>query len=310
MSAERPAKSTIRDLWVDVVRRRKSGVGSNIPFYVTLPGAAGLDLKHLIDHGLIATTESGAIADKDNRRVIAVEKDSLAVLELQRSFPGLKILQSDIYSRLHGSSPIVFPTGQGKDPFIAAVINLDFNDSFLFRNGVFPILEAVVKIATLQTAQSPPYDWTLLLTVQGEVRWPGDTQLAAQRFLAEQCTLCPPYDQGCKRLFGDPLYGRINAEPPVAMHICERVDQQHILMAFVPAQIIRRVYTMGWRVEVTHNLRYGGEAGNTAPMATWIMDFVRDPRAASTPHTVLTDGLGTVLQGAGRVTEDGDLVLL
>jgi hypothetical protein len=80
-------------------------------------------------------------------------------------------------------------------------------------------------------------------------------------------------------------------------------------MAFVPVRIAHRVHTIGWRIEVTRNLRYGGEAG-VAPMVTWIIRFIADPRASATPHRVLGEGLNTVLRAAGCVTADGTLVEL
>jgi hypothetical protein len=307
MHAERPAKAAIRALWVEVVRRRKAELPQSVPFYLTLPGAAGLDLKLLIEEGLIESTESGAIAEADNMRVIAVEKDSMAVLELQLNFLGLKIIENDFYNGLHGFSQIAFPSGRDRATFTAGVINLDLNDPIVYKNGLFPVIEAVVKIASLQAAATPRHDWTLLLTAQGEISWPQEVQEAAQRFLDEQCRLCPEFDTGCKRLFGDPLYGQVRNEEPFEMTSCQTVEQQMLLMAFIPAKLASRVYNTGWRVDTVRILHYGGELG-AAPMVTWILDFCWDHRASSTPNEVLMAALRRALDGVGYVTAEGDLV--
>src|SRR5215831_7727151 len=98
MAEERPAKNHVRGIWVEEVRQQKAMSSAERLYYLTLAGRSGLDIKLLIEAKVIATTESGAISDTDNRRVVAVEKDSPAVLEIQRRFPGLKVLEGDIFN--------------------------------------------------------------------------------------------------------------------------------------------------------------------------------------------------------------------
>lgn len=303
MSADRPAKRSIRELWIEAVREHEGRTQSEVPLYLTMPGAAGYDIQLLIDRGIVEVTESGAIADTANPPIVAVEKDSLAILEIQRRFPGLKVLESDLLNALHGTSSVTFPGGSQRDLFRATVVNLDFNGPLLHVGTTFPMLEAVVKLAALHT--HPTWiDWTLLLTIHAEILWSESVQEDARRFLGEHCSLHAPLNDGCRALLGEGLHERLFAADPINLRSLSVMEQQIVLMAFVPVRIARQVHATGWRIEVVHNLRYGGEAG-TAPMVTWVMDFIADSRALATPQTVLKEGLDTVLRGAGYVGIDG-----
>ena len=209
MAALRPGKAVVRQLWVKEVQMRKPLTPSDIPFYLTLPGAQGFDIQALIDAGLIDITENNAIGDIDNRRVIAVEKDSLSVLELQRKFPGLKVIEGDIFDQLRGASPIVYPTGEQQRIMRSTTINLDLNGPLLYRNSEFPILESVSKLEALH--RSPrALDWSLLLTLQGEMTWNEVGQQAAESLLLEKCKEHAKLASGCERLLGNELYSRIS----------------------------------------------------------------------------------------------------
>ena len=85
MAQTRAEKQTMRKLWAQLVRRV---AGFSVPpaFYLTLPGANGLDIKELIDQGLITATEVGGIHGSDQDKLLAVEASPAAVLQLQRRF--------------------------------------------------------------------------------------------------------------------------------------------------------------------------------------------------------------------------------
>jgi hypothetical protein len=178
----------------------------------------------------------------------------------------------------------------------------------LYRATAFPILEAIAKLATLHTVPRP-IEWTLLLTLLGDLPWSATVQHEVQRFLAEQWSLHPSLSESCQARLGEDLHKRLLADAPVDLGSLSSTEKQALLMAFVPMRIAYRVHTSGWRIEVTRNLRYGGEAG-VAPMVTWIIGFIADPRASATPNTVLREGLDTVLRAAGYITADGTLVEL
>ena len=52
MGEERPDKERMRQLWVDAVVAA-GGNADGPPFYLTLAGAQGLDVKRMVDYGLV-----------------------------------------------------------------------------------------------------------------------------------------------------------------------------------------------------------------------------------------------------------------
>ena len=124
MAADRPEKSTMRGLWVEEVQRLAGG-DTDVPLYLTMPGARGGDIQALIDAGIIDLTETNAVADPEKTRLVAVENSPQAIVELQRHFPGLKILQEPIESLLHSDKLTAWPEGEHKKFFRARVVNFD-----------------------------------------------------------------------------------------------------------------------------------------------------------------------------------------
>jgi hypothetical protein len=218
------------------------------------------------------------------------------------------VIERNLFDELRGTSPIAFPEGPQQTLYRATVINLDFNGPLLYRATAFPILEAIAKLATLRTVPGT-IEWTLLLTLLGDLPWSATVQHDVQRFLAEQWSLHPSLSESCQALLGEDLYKRLLADAPLDLGSLSPTEKQTLLMAFVPMRIAYRVHTAGWRIEVRRNLRYGGEAG-VAPMVTWIIDFIADPRASATPNTVLRESLDTVFRAAGYITADGTIVQL
>lgn len=306
MSEKRPAKQVIRGLWVDEVRYRKPSTPSSVPFYLTLAGANGLDIQALISAGLIETTENKvSIADVDNRRVIAVERDSPSVLMLQRKYPGLKVVEGNIFNYLRGTSPITYPTGADQRMMRASVINLDLNGPLGHEPAGFPVLEAIVKLGALHKA-SDTVQWSLLLTLRGEVIWDEPTQRDAQSLLRDAWESQETLARGCENLLGSTLYAKIKSSEYVDFSTQEMSIQQSFLMVFVPVTLAQRINPQGWRLQVIRSVRYGA-GPSTAPMVMWIMRFLLDARSAGTPSAVMRDSLSSAVSSCAQIDEQGVL---
>jgi hypothetical protein len=106
-------------------------------------------------------------------------------------------------------------------------------------------------------------------------------------------------------LLGNDLYERILATQDVPLSDLSPEEQQALLMTLVPKQIGQLVVDQGWRTETVRNLRYGG--GLHAPMVTWIINFVDDPRARTTRNTVYRESLRALFVGCAQIEEDGDM---
>lgn len=306
MAAERADKAAVRQLWVEAVRRRKADTPAGVPFYLTLPGE-GRDIEVLIAAGLVGRTENGQIAEADASRVIAIEKDSRAVLSLKKKFPGLKVITGDLADMLQGYSPFSWPGTSNRPPYRATVINLDFNQAFAHGKSDFNAIAIVQKIAALHTAPPDNTDWTLLLTLQGEVNWPADVQLDARKMVGAWSQDSSAYEIGCRaRLLGQALLDACvdTANHQVALHQLSRPAQQQFLMAFVPAIITYRLFSDGWRVRTAVNLRYGGVDG-AAPMVTFVLDVEYDGVTSAGLVAALRASLDTVAADPRALLSDG-----
>lgn len=308
MAAERPAKKTVRALWVPEVRKRKFLTAREIPFYLTLAGAKGLDLQTLIEAGVIETTETMAIKEGDNRRVIAVERDDRSVLELQRNFAGLAIRTGDIFEILQGISPIAFPTGETRRVCRASVVNLDFNIALQYRSGTFRVLEAVVKLGSLHVMQ-PPVPWTLFLTVNSNINWEEAVSASVQVMVIEQCRANPMLESGCMKLLGQDIYKELEEGNYVNLADLTPDGQQAFLMIFVPVWLALKINPQGWQLRVVKNMRYGGEPG-VAPIVSWIMEFEPDERVGGTPQARMRESLESVVSECYEIDADGEAARL
>lgn len=311
MAAERPEKTTVRTLWVDEVRAANGSTPpEDVPLYVTLPGAAGRDIQALVDAGLIRVTETGAIAEEDGLRVVAVEHSPGAVIELQRRFPGLKILEQPLHSLLHSTSPLTWPVGEHKRFFRGQVINLDLDSPLIAQtdNGqlTFPALALIRKLCTLH-AQAPLVAWSLCLTLHGGVAWDRETEQLACRFLKSNFDSDADFSAAARTTLGDALHQSI-CEDPDSVVVGERqpAERQRLLMVLVPKRIAFDVHRDGWYVETIENIRYGG-THRRAPMVTWVLRFHWDVRASTQPDAVYRDALATTLQRCGHIDTSGNL---
>jgi len=308
MQSDRPEKKTMRQLWVDVVRAVNENPVQDVPLYLTLSGAEGRDIQMLLDNGLITQTETGAIDTESSGRVIAVERSPEATLELQKRFPGLKILETDIGTLLHGDRLTRFPSGNDEIYCRAKIVNLDLNQTLRASEDedqiVFPVITWIRKLCQIH-GRPPRINWYLCLTLHGEIGWSPDVCKEMQEFLKENFEGDGDFANSCRNFMGDQFYNEIASENDIDFSHLNTGLQQKILMIFVPKRIAQQINQDSWRVSTQHNIRYGGSAGR-APMVSWILHFHSDRRAASRPSKVYRESLNTILDATIFIDEKGN----
>jgi hypothetical protein len=310
MHAARSEKSTIREIWIDVLKRYdRQHSGSTGLLYVMLPGAEGREIDLLVEHNLIELTEIGSIAQESMTRIAAVESSPLAVGVLQRKFPGLKIYQTNFAALVRGHGLLSYPQGDERNCCRARVINLDLNETLAVRDdgsAAFPILIWIQKLGEMHAAY-PRLDWCLYLTLHGEVHWTKQLSETVRIYLQENFGRAELFSRYARTLLGAELHEQIfSGAGELDVAALPREQQQKILMAFVPKKIADLVRTQHWRLETESNLRYG-QPGH-APMVTWIIHFKHDLRAAGIPDAVYVESLNGVLAVAGRIELDGSVI--
>lgn len=308
MSEDRPAKAYVRAFWIEAVAR--AGHDGPEPTYMTLCGSAGPEIQLLIDAGVINTTETGAVSAEDGARVIAVESSPDAVLELQKRFPGLKILDHSIHDVISSASPTSWPTGDKRRFCRAKIINLDFDKSLsaetVAGQVVFKDLDVVAKLAQLHGIDEP-LDWHLFITYNASIAWSAPVKSAVLAFLRENFVLEPNFRQECEELMGQSLVAMIDNDEVTGIDGISRSEAQALLMAFVPKKIAQLVHNKGWLVRTDRNLRYGG-VGTAAPMVTFALSFAWDTRSTATPLAVYRDSVKGVFANVGAITDEGEFV--
>jgi hypothetical protein len=309
MSQDRPEKQAVRELWLNsLINYANAFPNDAYPLYLTLSGAEGRDIQLLIDNGLLELTEAGSVASSMKHRVIAVESNTRAVVELNRRFPGLKIFEQPFKNLVRSESATRWPDGQDERFCRARVVNLDLNQSLNDEGSGgelrFPILLWIQKLSQLHAQDR--IEWSLCLTLHGEIPWSPQTCRAIQEYLAENFAREPSFKDACRRLLEDELFDAVLGDDICLFYERALDEQQRLLMAVVPKKIVEMVYQHGWKAHTSHNLRYGGSNGR-APMVTWIIDFAWEPRAFQTPDAVYRESLSLVLSGAGRIAEDGTI---
>lgn len=309
MDQQRPEKQTIRSLWVEEVKTVAARFpDSEEPWYLTLSGAEGYDIQLIIDNGLISLTEIDSISESDQNKIVAIERSNRAIAELQSKFVGLKIKEVDFRDLIRGEGQFSWPQGTDRQLCRAHVVNLDLNAPLVARQDqgriVFPVLEWVRKLCQIH-ASSPHTDWTLCLTLHGEVVWPQDVDRYTREFLFENFRREPVFAQSCRAFLGDALVQLLMQNTAVSFMEWDRDDQQKFIMVMVPKLVARLVHIEGWQVKTERNLRYGG--GSCAPMVAWIVRFTWDSSASATPDAVYRDALRNILSGAGLVNANGEI---
>jgi len=312
METDRPAKRTVRALWVERVATAAQEPPTDAPLYLTLPGAAGHDIQALIDADLLHQTETGALASGDVDKVVAVEFDHASIASLQTRFPGLRILEDRLENILHSTRLTVWPTGETKRFLRARVVNLDLNAGLTCEIQAsqlrFPIVELVRKIAILH-GEDVPLDWTLCLTLDARIHWGHEETQRIRGFLRRNFDRVPNFEDGTRFLLGTDVHGRLFGEDQVDFGALEHPVRQMILMSIVPKAIAYVVHENGWRIETIHNLTYGGEEG-AAAMVTWIMSFRWDQRSSTDADIVYQESLDLIHSNCAAISANGRIAEL
>jgi hypothetical protein len=263
----------------------------------------------MIQSGLIIQTEVGSIAEDDVDKVVAVEQDNSAIASLNRILPGLRIKEVQFRNLVRSEGPFSWPEGEDIRFCRALVVNLDLNQPLSAQlegqDIIFPVLAWVKKICMLH-GRHPRKDWTLCLTLHGEISWPERVNQWINSFLRENINREPEFATGCQRLLGPDLYSlATQLDAPDYSQVC-RTEQQALIMVFVPKLLAHLVHNDGWRTETRWNLRYG-ESGE-APMVTWVIRFVWDEHGTSTPDALYRAALRGIFEKTGHINQNGDII--
>lgn len=311
MAEDRPEKQRMRALWADAYERAKDARPGPAPQprLLAMPGLAAGDIQVLIDRGLVEVTETTAIAAAELPNIAALESNLAAIAALKNRFPGMRIIRDTVRNALHSEAGAIYPVGDHKLLLRADMVNLDLNQPLVARfvgtQLEFPVLRYVQKLAQLH-ADAPRVDWTLCLTLHGEVHWEAAAREAVCRFLAENCAREPAFADAMRGLLGEEAYAAIRAVLPDNLPLDDFHMQQLLLMVCVPKRILNDVHTQGWALTCRHNVRYGG-ADRRAPMVSWIIDFVEDARGATEPDALYRECLRAVLDNTASIDGEGQL---
>lgn len=310
MLAERIEKKAVRALWLAAVKEvAQEYPETDVPWYLTLSGAEAHDIQLLIDEGLLALTEVRSIQEKDQHKVVAVENSNQAILDLQRKLPGLKIKRAPFQDLIRGNDVFRWPEGDDEKYCRAHIVNLDLNDPL---RGItcggqvnFPVLSWIRKLCQLHS-RAPRYDWTLCLTLHGEVVWPQEVNIWIRNFFAENLRREPDFAKACREFLGEELVTQVTDCAAIDFCTLDRTGQQKIIMVMVPKMIARLVHSEGWKVSTQRNLSYGQEG--CAPMVTWIVRFTWSSDGSATPDALYRAALKDIFSWAGIVTDRGKII--
>src|SRR5579862_4357026 len=285
MAAGRPDKQQVRVMWGTQVKHASHDLSMNETLYLTLAGAYGHDVRHLVDIGIIQLTETGAVAPSETSKIVAVERGLTAYTELRERFPGLTVMNRSIEGLAGGDQdPTVYP---GKDDKVrralrARVVNFDYNQPLFVKADDktgwlhYPQLILIQKLAQLH-ASTNPVNWVLLLTLNGQIEWPPSANDSVREFLAENIDAHAAFAADARRCLGEDLVNNIADDDTVDFAKLSAREQQLIISALVPKKIATLVHNSGWKTTTTANWIYGGTDA-AAPMCTWAIQFSRDSR--------------------------------
>ncbi len=303
MSNTRPAKDTIRRLWVEQANERSAEAKKlDIPLYFTLPGAAGLDVQALIDEELVRLNESGGIHDDDTNLIVALESDMRAYGQLKSRFPGLAV-QNLRVEELLGKHPDWYPTAKIKKLCRAAVVNLDFNGPLkVADDGSIKSIMLVEKFARMHEGNVDRLvaPWALCITYRALIAGDPTRVHDQQAFLLDQVS------------HSEELKATIEAAAPWLLEADydlsaenDEIRLQRSLGCLVPALIIRAVGHHGWRVTAAHIVRYGHDAQTTAAMVSFVFNMSWDEATVAQSNAAARQDHGTLLDAMVIVDADG-----
>lgn len=305
MQARRPDKEFVRALWLERVRRFANTEEDDSYLYLTLCGAEGLDIALLIEERIIKVTETGAITRESSEKIVVVENRPQAAAALRKKFPGLKVVDQPFANLVHGETQTRFPTGHHQDYCSARVVNLDLNCCLIGtphgRGIKFDELLWIKKLGQLHV-DARKREWTLCLTLHGEVKWDVATARHIRQFLLENFELSEKFSSDAKSLLGTSLFNLVTTSAADELLKLSRIDQQRLLMVVVPKKILELLQDQGWQVDTSENMRYGGVPN--APMVSWIMHFA-EPEEHATNHKLYRSNLEKLLLAVRHVDSKG-----
>jgi hypothetical protein len=317
MADERPEKDTMRELWADCLEPLADGEferdGSEPPLYLGLCGARGLDILKFVERGIVARTETGAIAEADLGKIVAIEADTEAAEKLRDEFFGLDVFDTKLEQLLQMPSDVAWPGKKLRRILRARIVNLDVNQALEARvkqsQLQFPLVKMIEKFAVLH-AQDPHVNWSLCLTLHADLALDPGALGRIASFLAENFEKEETFGVASSGLLGDDLYQQLAQGkcPDDFFDDLQPDDIQSLLMALIPKRIISDTHRHGWKVTTRRNLRYGGEP--VAPMVSWILDFEWDPRGTSAPQQLYSESLGGAVATVEQIGVTGDVVAL
>ena len=312
MAVERPAKQALRQQWLEQVRTVMGGATDKQCLYLTLPGALGRDIEVLAEDGIVRRTETGAIDERDQHLVVAIESNDAAILELQHRFPGLRVLQDDLRNLLHSDSMLAWPAKNIRNYFRALVINLDLNqclDSVGPGDAPeFPVLRLIEKIAAIHD-EGGTSEWTLCLTLHGEVHWAPTLSKRIQSFLHENISRSGEFAAACSAVLGADLFAQIVGDKALDIASLTQDDQQRVLLSLVPKRIVADHFRK-WRINVALSCMYGHDEPAFAPMVSWIFTFTRSADGISEPDRTYRELVAQALANVSALSADGNFTRL
>jgi hypothetical protein len=305
MRSDRPAKTAIRRKWLEVLREVVTHEPPR-PVYLTLAGAEGKDVQLLIDENLISLTETGAIAEESANFCVAVESSLPAVAELQRRYPGLRILRQNIQGVLRGESLLSYPGGDDRLNCQAHVVNLDLQATLdgQIANGdaPFPILRWIEKFGTLHL-ECPFRDWHLLLTLNASVQWPDDVCRWVCDFLRENFATVTEFRARAAQILDPEIFQTIENGGSVSFGTLHLSLRQRLLLVLIPKAIGNYLCSQGWDLTTQFSAEYSGTGD--APMVTYIFALKRG--TGGTRANAYRRAVSQCLTTVQRITPEGTL---
>jgi hypothetical protein len=167
-------------------------------------------------------------------------------------------------------------------------------------------LMVLVKKFALMHCQAPKRNWTLLLTLHGELSWPPEIWEHATNYLTENFQNAAEFSNEAERILGEACYATVVDGKAVSL---ARNKQAHqlLLLTLVPKLIADTVRDQGWSITVDWSFSYGRPNTERAPMVTWAIDFAADTRpmtANARYRANLTESLRTVR----KIDSDGEIL--
>jgi len=309
MAANLPEKIYVRQLWADeIIRVENAGYDNQFPLYLTLPGASGGELNYFLEQGILRRTESGAIDEDDLHKIVAVESSKKAQVELLNRFPGLNVLVMPIQNLVRGDGQRNFPDNPDEIRYCKAkVINLDLNMPIMVDETIneilIPPIEWIKKFFIFH--RESELDWTLCLTLHGEIYWNEEVNSQVIKFLVDNCDHDNEFKDSLVSLLGEYLSQSI-FESNVDLTNIEQNEMQKIAMILIPKLLVNHAVNSGWIITTGHNYAYSGGGGS--PMVTWVFNFRLDPNAAAQTITEYIKGIRNIFFLTGFINDEGNLI--